>query len=176
MNYLNTNQSKIWIIRWQFSLKNSEMWHYLSISEPMSTAIPFSSVSMSLRSDRASSCFAFSIYQETTRWLWNTHVGHQTHQDFITCGRCIRFTSVYITSTFSSADEGSERNSRAFDGGGWSTSPSFCLCSKWLPFLMKESSASIITSLHPFSQGQLHSQYQAVQVFLVIVQSSSRLQ
>jgi hypothetical protein len=119
----------------------------------MSTAIPFSSVSMSLRSDRASSCFAFSIYKETIRSLWNTHV-YQTHQNFITRRSSIRSTRGYNTSTFSSADVGSERNSRAFDRGRWSTSPNFCLCSKWLPLLMKESSLlSIGPLIVPFFFG-----------------------
>lgn len=49
---------------------------YLSISEPMSMAMPFRSLSMSLRSDRASSCFAFSTWakqpdDQEIQWCWN---------------------------------------------------------------------------------------------------------
>lgn len=148
MNYLTTNQSKIRIIRWQISLK------IVKCDITSRSQSPCQWPSLSTRSvccldltDHHPALPSLSTKEQQDDYeIWNTHVGHQTHQDFIKCGRCIRFTSVYITSTFSSADEGSERNSRAFDGGGWSTSPSFCLCSKWLPFLMKESSASIITS------------------------------
>ena len=116
-------------------------------------AMPFSSVSMSLISDRASSCFAFSTWRDQPDHQKVHNVDIRSFPDNMIQNRKFEaFIAILHTSTFSSPEVGSDRISRALDRRGRSVSPSFCLCSKWLPLRAKESSASM--PLHPFSYKQ----------------------